>query len=216
MVNLREHQNIAAERSQIYWLLSRLVLEPPNVDFIAELASSEVDIPGASPVDQEFHRLATAAKLADGPAELERLQVDFTRLFLGVSDSYGPPPPLESLARNAPVEDTHAELSAAYEGSGLSNVAADVGALDHLGVELRFMSYLCVQESAAWERNDHAAASERQDGQADFLTRHVMSWLDEYCRRTESEATTQFYAAVLRLLSAACKADFENLKRLPA
>src|SRR5450759_3995934 len=90
----------AAARSTLYWLLADLFLTCPDEAFVARLRRDLVDGLGtdsANPIIRELTALRDALP-ADSSGTIA-LAADSARLFGSLSDSYGPPPPYDSLPR---------------------------------------------------------------------------------------------------------------------
>ena len=208
----RERAAIARQRAAAYWLLSRLVHEPPATAWLDELHASLQD--GAAedaPLAAEMRRLRLAVRAARGgePTELE-LRAEHTRLWSGVSQSYGPPPPFESLAREGRLPGTAtATVAAAYDAAGLAAQIADAGPADHLASELRFMSLCAVREAEAWNDGREAQALEWQDRQREFLREHLLAWAPAHCSKVSGMARTDYHRATANLVAAACDLDGE-------
>ena len=80
-------------RSRLYWILSRFYLERPTYQFLLSLKEKLNGIEDSS----EGVELIRESLKGDLQELSERLGVEFTRLFRGVKEGYGPPPPYESV-----------------------------------------------------------------------------------------------------------------------
>lgn len=205
--------DVARERAATYWLLSRLVHEPPTPALLDELqlALSESGTEERAPLTAEVLELLVAVDAARSgiPAEME-LRAEHTRLWGGVAESYGPPPPFESvvLEQRLPGEATTA-VAAAYEAAGLEAQIDDAGPADHLASELRFMGLCALREAEAWEGDREAEALEWQDRQREFLDEHLLAWAPAHCSKVADMAQTEYHRAVATLVAGACRLDAE-------
>jgi TorA maturation chaperone TorD len=203
---------IAEDRSRIYWLLSRFFLAPPDAQFLAELGAVPV-----VPVADADELGAALAQLREGLAGLSAadLQAEHLRLFGGVREGNGPPPPYESLHREGRLlgESTEAVM-AHYRGSGMSLAGEGAGPEDHLGLELKFLALLCHQESRHWRDGDEAGGREALAAQQAFIEQHLQAWAPEYCATLKAEARSPFYQAVAELTATSIVLDAGQVAEL--
>ena len=200
----------AADRSRIYWMLSRFFVEPPSPAFLAELgmaaetpeAESEPGLAGAlAALRQSLER-----------ADAENLGAEFVRLFRGIQEGYGPPPPYESLHREGRLMgETTERVVSHYRHQGFETVEESVGPQDHIGAELKYLAFLCHRESAAWERGETDSGQTTQAVQRDFLDKHLLRWVPEYCRRVQSDTKVPYFQAVADLTARTIEQDFQQI-----
>ena len=191
---------LAADRSQSWWLLSRLFLERPEPALLGDLASSLATVPNDSGMDQEIQALRAYLEAGDMEALSQQLAPEYTRLLRGIQEGIGPPPPYESLFRGGGLmSDATQSVRAHYLAAGFGEIAPEAGPQDHLGAELRFLSMLSFREAEAWEREAEAKALAMQEAQRAFLEQHLMTWLPDYSLRLADESKEPFYRAVAQL-----------------
>ena len=138
---------------------------------------------------------------AGQPAGLgRRLGQEFTRLFRGIQEGHGPPPPYVSLYRGQSVgRDLTLTVLNRYRAAGFGEVEPSVGPQDHLGAKQRFLALLALREAEAWGGGDTDPALARIGQQQGFMDAHLMTWLPAYVARIEAGAREPFYAAAARL-----------------
>ncbi len=210
---------LAQRRGSTYWLLSRLVLEAPSPEWLAELDGllRAVTPDLAAPLGAETTALRDAVHeaRADTGASIN-LAIQHTRLLGGLSQSYGPPPPYESVALEGklPGEATIA-VAAAYAEADFDPPAPEAGPPDHAGAELRFLALLCRRESEAWRSNDRNTALDVVERERAFLDDHVLRWLPDHCEKLVAAAEGTYHRAVLTLVARACLLDREDVEELP-
>jgi TorA maturation chaperone TorD len=212
---------LAEARSKTWWLLSRFYLERPEVEFLQELRAAfgaragVNETPDAAGMDEDT-RILGEALTEDLAALSERLLLEYTRLFRGIQEGLGPPPPFESLYRGeAAVGDSALAVQHRYEQAGFGHVATEAGPQDHLGAELRFLALLCFREAEAWGAGNEEAAQERIAQQRAFLDDHLLAWLPDYAGRIAREGREPFYAAAARLTldhAEAVRGDLEAIE----
>ncbi|MDZ7754745.1 MAG: molecular chaperone TorD family protein [Gammaproteobacteria bacterium] len=197
MSTVSRHNPDAAERAKGWWFLARFYDTRPDNAFIAELRSAFVGAGEALGADE----LALWRCIdAGNPAPEDDLLPEYTRLFRGIAEHYGPPPPYESLYRGATaMGDVAMAVAKSYAASGLDGLAGDNGPPDHLATELRFLSLLSHREMAAWDAGDDDGARQALRQQRAFLDHHLLTWLPDYADTIAGAARSPFYPAVVRL-----------------
>jgi TorA maturation chaperone TorD len=202
---------VAEDRSRIYWLLSRFFLEAPTAQFLAELGAA------TQGVDSTAELGAAIDELRQGLAAASEtnLRAEHLRLFGGVREGYGPPPPYESLHRDGRMfgESTEAVM-AHYRGNGISLADEGAGPEDHLGLELRFLALLCHAESLRWRDGDRPGGRRALAAQQAFIEQHLQAWVPEYCRTLRAEAGSPFYRAVAELTATSIALDTRQVADL--
>ena len=165
--------NQAGQRSQGYWLLSKLFLERPDGTSLTELDNALADLAeGDSPLLPAIKRLRLAVgDVLDDP---QTLLIEMTRHLLAVTKESGNPLPFESHVReNRLPGDATEQMQILLRESGYDEVVPKAGPPDHLGAELRFMALLCHDERDAWLVNDAQAAVNCLHLQRHMLQTHL-------------------------------------------
>lgn len=207
-----ERAATARERAATYWLLSRLVHEAPGRALLDELqaalSESRLEEEGAPLVAEVLELMVAVDAARSGiPAEID-LRAEHARLWGGISETYGPPPPFESVIReNRLPGGATAAVAAAYEAAGLDAQLDDAGPADHLASELRFMALCAMREAEAWSGAREAEALEWQDRQREFLDGHVLAWVPAHCSKVADMAKTEYHRAVANLVAGACRIE---------
>lgn len=194
----------AQVRSRLFWLLAEGLLHGIQSGAwpvpAVEASAGEGD--NADPLLVSWRKLAAALNVLDGESR-QRLAVEHTRLFGGLTEGRGPPPPFESAWREGHQAGAiPLTVVQAYAEAGFADIDLDAGPQDHLAVELKFVAMLAQREAAAWQRGEAAAAGERIRQQRDFLDRHLIPWVPRWtdviaCQT--SEPLYRAFAEVLRL-----------------
>jgi TorA maturation chaperone TorD len=197
---------IAEDRSRIYWLLAGFYLEAPQPELLDRLRAVPVD--DAAPDDELAPLLAALRDSLADETEPEALHRDYSRLFLGLREGYGLPPPYESLyLEGRLLGESTEDVMDHFRRSGISLAQESAGPEDHLGLELKFLSLLCLRESQAWRHGYREQGHGCLAAQRDFLAEHLRQWAPDYCRKVAAEARTGFYRNVAALTAAAIAAD---------
>ncbi len=211
-----ELAEVAGRRSRAYWLLARCFAEVPSAQLFAELQQSPALDPliaSDDPLAVESTALLSALlAAANDETATQDLAIEFTRLFGGISKSYGAAPPFESVARDAAWGgDTVAAVLEAYADAGISPPLPEAAPPDHLSAELRFLAIACYHEGEAWTCGDLELASDWLKRERDFLDRHILPWVPDYCARLDGLAHTPLYRALLVLTPLACQNDRQDI-----
>ncbi len=210
MIDTGQLEAVARDRSRVYWFLSTFYTTLPDRKFLAGLAErlSAPGNGGGEPTGEGFDLLKSVLDDPDITGLAVRLQVEYTRLFRGLGENYGPPPPFESLYRGAqPMGEVTVAVVGRYAEAGFGAIDETVGPQDHLGAELKFMSLLCHEETAAWARGDREAAVRNLTHQRQFLDDHLLRWVPAYCQKVREESVERFYVGAGRLTEDAVIAD---------
>lgn len=188
------------QRGEAYLFLATLFASRPEAETLARMVAIAEQ---SSDEDGCAGEIIAALR---GEPDLEaltlRLATEHARLFRGVREGYGPPPPYESLWREGQMMgDSTIAVATAFLDAGYAYGGA-WGPCDHLAEELRFMAALCMAEDAA-------DALERQ---AAFVERHLSAWVPTYCHALAEQAHEPLYQALARVTAAVVAEDAEHLR----
>ena len=204
---------IAGRRGRTYWLLARGFAEAPGRALFGELITALGPVNRAESLGEETAALADAVQAALSVDEASAvLAIEFTRLFGGLSASYGGLPPFESVVRTGSWGgDVALAVTAAYADADIDPPLPEASPVDHLAAELRFLAIACHRESNAWRADNKQAAMDWVRCERDFLDQHVLRWVPEYCQKAADMAETPFYRSLLALTPRACALDREDI-----
>lgn len=205
---------VARQRSQTYWWLSEIFLAAPDAAVVARLREQATEASGGADEAPLKARLTEIVSALDG-ASAEALAVEHARLFAGLAESYGPPPPFESIHSRVPAEgEAIPSMVDAYRAAGFDRIDVPSVPQDHIAVELRFMALLAARESTARDASDIGTVRALLAHQQQFLDHHLLSWVPAYCDRIAAAAREPFFAAVAQMTADALALDRENLDDL--
>ena len=194
--------------SQLYRLLADGFLYPDSAFFEALKAGRYRDdvAQACEPLSYDLEPTLDGL-VACGP--YIDFQADYLRLFevgLGV-----PPCPLYSGIYRGGRKSVMEELTRFYNYFGLS-VEQGKGELpDHISTELEFMHFLAFKELAALRRGEDRVPYRR--AQADFLERHLVSWLQTLETRLAGLDPPPFYVALTWLAGASTRTELALLRQ---
>jgi putative dimethyl sulfoxide reductase chaperone len=200
----------AERRAEAYWFLAGLIAAPITQDALERLvgAAGEAREPGGGIVDD---LIAALVGELDCALLAQRLATEHARLFLGLREGYGLPPPYESLWREGCLLGTSTRaVAAAYVETGFEDPGL-CGPCDHLASELRFLASLCHAEAQAQGTDQVAEALWARQRQAELLERHLLAWVPEYCGRLMEDAREPFYRGLARAIGGLLEAEAPSL-----
>jgi TorA maturation chaperone TorD len=204
----------ARARAGMYSFLANLFNQRPDLELVRrlrEMGSEGMNIGvGQGEISQEveegLREMASFIDATQGQPE-ERVEqdlaVDWTRLFRGVSPSYGPPPPYEGVyieGAGSP-SDILQMIMQTYHKFSVDVDEQAANRPDYIGIELDFLRYL-----------DEEKARDFQGAQRDFLSRHLGRWVDKFCDRALQEAKTGFYRGFIRLTRGVLKEEMDSFR----
>lgn len=191
----------AQDRSRFFWWLAEWFLSPPTQDQIAGLPAPDAATP-VDRLDAAWQALSAVAPEADATTR-EQLSVEFTRLFSGVQEGMGPPPPFESVWReDRLIGESTVQVIEAYAKSGFADIDSAAGPQDHVSVELKFIALLALREAEAWQADDKTSAHRRLIQQRDFLNQHLAAWAPRWADAIIEQSRAPLFAALAELLKA--------------
>lgn len=188
----------ALERSQAYWLLSRLFLQAPDEYHLLQLQNTLSSVFEPGPLDELRDEVDRCLGESAPAVEEFRWQLGAAN---GTQDRE---PPYESFVREGRIPGAATEsVTGCMREAGFSDIVREAPSPDHLGIELKFMAIQCFEEGQAWTAGRYADSRRMVDMQRLFLARHLAAWAPEYCERLE-ERTSHNYVRVIARLTRRC------------
>lgn len=96
----------------------------------------------------------------------------------------------------------------------LRDLAPEAACPDHVGVELRMMSTLCLDEMEAWRRGDERKARAVLRQELRVLNEYVMPWLPGLRERLAELTTDPCFLALAAVAAQTCRNDRDVVDRL--
>lgn len=197
----------AEQRSQGYWLLSKLFLEVPTTDRLLALQAvlgslQEKESPLQGAIAELYAATGEALRTPESAA------VDYTRQLVTVVKDSGEPLPFEAHAREnrLPGDATEAIWRLMAE-SGYPDAASEAASPDHIGAELRLMALFCHDECQAWKSEDPDSAVASLRHQNVLLNEHLVRWVPGYCQGLSTRSEDAYIQAMAGLTRQAIVAD---------
>lgn len=205
-------EDYSKERMNIYSFISRLFLEEPPRELLADLSSGRLklpELPGEADENlrEGLNLIWKACSVEDGDLEslYDDLCDDYIRLFIGPSSPDASP--YESSYKDIPAGRLRSDLGESYKQAGFSISEGFGEAKDHIAVELNFMHRLSGEQLDDVEKDtDHLFALQKE-----FLNTHLLQWAPEFCGKVEDRARTDFYRGLARFLRGFINLDADFL-----
>lgn len=149
-------------------------------------------------------------ELATDRAAVER---DYGRIIGHTPRAGVPPYESEWLGAAGDLLQFHqmSDVAAFYSAFGLVLGDPCDERVDHVGIELAFLQFLCAKEAWAASRGEGELARVSRDAQRGFLADHLARWGPAFCRRLEACARGGYYAAAARLCAGWVDAECRRL-----
>ncbi|MBC8237289.1 MAG: molecular chaperone TorD family protein [Helicobacteraceae bacterium] len=175
-------------RSNIYALLSRILLQELDVEMLKTIKEDE-NILEFLPTLKDWKELQEV----DNKKLLEEyFNPDFVNLsvlhLIPYETFYTREDQMIETGGANPVTDMYS----AYDFMVDFEIARSVSA-DHIGIEYEFMHHLVNAEITALENNDADAVKELKEVQHEFLNKHLLQWAPMYLINMKYEARTPLY-----------------------
>ena len=150
-------------------------------------------------------------ELADRERDLEQLQVDHSRLFVGPFKVLAPPYGSLYLEHTGQLMgDSTVDARKRYEEEGLEVTLTEVP--DHVAIELEFAHFLAARAARAIQESDLQGAVRCAEKRMDFLSKHLGVWISEFAAKVRKHARTDFYRALAHETEAFVLEDMAHLQ----
>jgi len=147
--------------------------------------------------------------------DIERLKVDYARLFVGPYSLLAPPYGSVYLeAERRIMGDSTLHALEMYREAGL-DIAQDFNdAPDHIAAELEFMHYLVFKEIRAGASGSYTIAVDYVEKQKIFLETHLGAWISAFSTQIMESAETEFYRNLSTLTTRFVKKNSESILQI--
>ena len=184
-------------RMATYQFLSRLFRVEVDQELYDALVSMRFPTnTGNVLVDEGYRMICGYLSQADGTV-LTELAVDYVRAFIGSgNDGFSAAYPYESVYTSEGglmMQEAYAEVLHVYRNAGFAKNPGFKEPEDHLAVELAFMALLCGRAVEALRAGDEAGAERQLRAQREFLSDHLLNWIDRFTSDVRKAAEDGFY-----------------------
>ncbi|UCG79750.1 MAG: molecular chaperone TorD family protein, partial [Desulfobacterales bacterium] len=199
-------------RGNVFKLLAEFYLMPDQ-DMLGKIHDLAGMLRSACP--EAAGPIQQLRSICKNGCDIERLKVDYAKLFVG---PYSPQaPPYGSLYledERRVMGDSSLHALGMYREAGL-HVAQDFNdAPDHIAAELEFMYYLVFKEIEAIAGGACAIAADYVGKQKHFLETHLGVWISEFSARVMERAETKFYRSLANLTKVFVRSRLEEISEV--
>lgn len=162
---------------------------------------------------QAAARMATAFE----STPLDELLLDYTRLFLGPTQTLAPPYGSVWLeGRKTLLGETTQAVVELYREGGFDIDDGFREVPDHVAAELEFLYLLIFRQNEATAADDGERRASFTDLKRRFLTEHLGAWAEAFTQAVRAGAQTGFYGALADLTAAFVAAETARDAERPA
>jgi TorA maturation chaperone TorD len=192
-------------RQGLYRLFNRMLSKEIDQQFLGELREPDL---GAA-----INQLGLYLDEWPKPDNkiLDQLAIEFTRLFLGPGKHISPHESVQIAQDGSLNNGTTASVGQFIEVAGFKFTADSKKYPDHICSEFEFMEALLSKQIEAIENTDMEEAETSKMLQEEFLHRHLIRWIPQFCAQIEQSSTLTFYKALGSTLSKFVQIEYENL-----
>lgn len=204
-------------RSNLYRLLSKGFRYPSplmyktfqNGEFFTELWDNISSLPHLEEIRVMKNRMFIKAEGNLKDITYEDFEVKFVETF----DAGPICPPYEGFYRDEPRTAIMLEISEFYRYFGLvMRQEEDKREFpDHISAELEFIHFLTFKEAEILRNCKDENPNEYLLAQKDFLERHLIKWVPEFCRKLQKSPSAPFYALLAQITSMFIRCELEML-----
>ena len=212
-LGVKEFSEIARARAAFGSFLSIHFNVLPDEKFVRQMRRKEIStMLEVLPTDASTNEdMATGASLMynylqetsnDKAGQLsEKLSIDRTRLYRGISPTFSPPPPYEMVwSKEWQDVSLLQTLAGLFRENSLEISKENVDRHDYLGLELEFLHTLALRETAAWEAGKTEKACSLFEEQKKFFSEHLEQWVPDFIQKALEYVKTDFYYGHLLMI----------------
>ncbi|MBN2487601.1 MAG: molecular chaperone TorD family protein [Methanosarcinaceae archaeon] len=199
-------------RNSVYAFLQQMFLEEAPRKLASDLVKGTFPVPiglrTLNPdIDEGIELLLDYIQKCKNVDEVhDRLQKEFTILFIGPGSS--PVPPYETMYIDHKMSGpTLLELKKVYRHAGIEKKADYPEPEDNIAFEMRFMNYLCEK---AMQDNTNTYL----EMQKEFMDEHLLKWVPDFCDDLFINEYSDFYKWIAKFTKGFLVLDRSMLNEL--
>ena len=206
-VNKTVNENLNAElesRRGLYRLFNRLLSNEIDQQLLDELRK-----PAFAAVINQLG-ISLDELTGDDDLILEQLETEFTRLFIGPGRHISPHESVQIKQDGTLNGGTTVRVRQFIEVTGFQFKTDSKKYPDHICSEFEFMEALISKQIEAIATGDQEEAETSKMLQDEFLQRHLVLWIPQFCDEIEQSAKLPLYKALGRATSAFIQMENEQ------
>lgn len=146
---------------------------------------------------------------------MDRLKIDFTRLFIGPYRVLAPPYGSEYLEEMRKIMgDSTVDALEKYHAAGMVPSDDFKDTPDHISMELEFMYFLIYKETEGLVSETATVILEYLNKQKEFVDLHIGHWVEPFAQNIKNHAQTDFYKNLAAGVDIFIKEDVEYLNEI--
>jgi TorA maturation chaperone TorD len=211
---------ILQSRASTYGFLSLVYRKEVTVSFLAELIEQLAAEPDEAAESEGYRTLRKFVQQIKG-TDLEKVRTELAAVYAALFLNMGPNPvfPFESVYTSSEgllMQRARDEVLAEYRKEGLARISDFNEPEDHVAIELEFMGYLCQKSAEALEAGDRDTAEKYLQKQKDFLERHLLAWIPQFCKDVAKATRSGFYKGIAQITEEHLSLEGETIAELMA
>jgi len=207
---MEDHRLLIYEgiRGRTYRLLAECYLMP-DAEIFEKLFGLHDALNSICPDAAEF------IDTTNGKMTIDKLELDYTKVFIGPFKVLAPPYGSIYLDNTRTVMGPSSiDVRNRYKEFGLDLSQSFKDAPDHISAELEFIYFLIFLEIKALKESDYESSFRFLDAQQSFLQEHLGKWVTEFTGILEEHAETRFYKNLANLTKTFILGDLKNISDL--
>jgi TorA maturation chaperone TorD len=214
---------LLAGRAGVYRILQNLLGNEPNEETLQQLeGTAAYNVLSLFATEEGEYKQALDALLvkvvacrSEGLEAIERLNSNFTRLFVGPGKVEADPWESFYLSRdNTLFQSITLEVRKAYVAQGFIPQNYPHVADDHIALELDFVARLAEKLENAFGAHDFHAMSDYLFASESFIREHFIVWIPAFVEVLQKARHSYFYSEVGNLLAAFLPLDLQVLEEV--
>lgn len=147
--------------------------------------------------------------ISDWESFLEDANIEYTRLFEGPGKH--PAPPFASFYLDGGTVMGASAIAVRKEYIKWDLAPIRIGKIpdDHIAMEFTFLSYLAGEAYLILSKNDNTLLRDLLKAQTEFLNKHLIIWVPQFCLNIISDSTMKFFNYLAVLTKIYLKIDYE-------
>ncbi|RXJ70156.1 hypothetical protein CRV08_00910 [Halarcobacter ebronensis] len=204
-MNIENKENIAStlqNDAEIFALLSSFYLTNPNGVYVKGISQLEIDDIKDGSIKKELKKIRDYAAICgedESEENMLELKRDWTKLFRGISPTYGPKPPYAQLYKNSISTDFLSSLAELYLDVGYKGYEKINDRLDYIGVVLDALTIITLLRKKSIEQDNEVEYKRLSLIFDSVVHQYFTSWFEEFRNLAVAHVKTAFYDGALKL-----------------
>ncbi len=207
---------IANHRSNVYKFLAINLFNPAEKIFKEKSVILKQAQNSLNELEKTFYfkSIKCLNQLLNEKIDDSNLRIEYTKLFI-TSYPKVPCPPYESVYRTEDkltMRKSTLDVLRFYNRFKLNLSEKFKEPPDHVAVEVEFMYFLTLMEAEAWKNGSHVEAYKYLEAEDEFMSKHLATWVSDFCQCVEKNGKIIFYKAVACVLERFVKMDLKFIQ----